>query len=387
MRRYLFLLFALSLAPLAPALAARSGSQDPTPAPDRIVPFKMTSSRLSQYWGREIVLEAAVVLPRGDAPEGGWPACYDIHGFGGNHRAAFFWGPQLIEQMDAGRAPAMLYVFLNAQCPMGHHEFADSANNGPWGEALVTELVPALEREFSSAGTSLARFLTGHSSGGWSALWLQITYPDFFGGAWAMAPDPVDFRDFTGIDIYTFDNAYADAGGREIMLIRRGAEWMVSLRDYAQREFARRAYGGQFASFNAVFSPRGDDGTPMKLFDPESGTIDRFVAKAWEKYDISLVLRRHWQELAPRLAGKLHIYVGSLDTFGLERAVILLQKELAALGSDAEIVIVEGRDHGSLLAPHPELWPEGLLTKVHRKMAERFEKARAAAPLRPKRAD
>ena len=91
--------------------------------------------------------------------------------------------------------PRLLYVYLNAQFPLGHHEFADSVNNGPWGKALTTEFIPQLEAKYGAAATPAGRFLTGHSSGGWSSLWLQVNYPEFFGGVWSTAPDPVDFRD------------------------------------------------------------------------------------------------------------------------------------------------------------------------------------------------
>ena len=215
--------------------------------------------------------------------------------------------------------------------------------------------------------------MTGHSSGGWSSLWLQIAFPEFFGGVWSTAPDSVDFRDFTGIDVYRFPNAYRDPGGKPIQLMRRNGQWSMSLEDFVRREVGRREYGGQFASFDAVFSPRGEDGRPMPLFDRKTGAIDPFVAKSWEKYDMTLVLRRNWEVLGQRLRGKLHVFMGTLDTFRLEGALYLLRDELKALGSDAQVVFAEGRDHGSVMAPHAQLWPEGLLPRIHKEMRARFE--------------
>jgi S-formylglutathione hydrolase FrmB len=300
------------------------------------------------------------------------PVCYSIHGFGGSHRSAWRRGPWLQDEMASAVLPRMVHVFLDASCPLGHHEFADSVNNGPWGRALVEELIPALEREYAVGGSADSRFLTGHSSGGWSSLWLQITYPDAFGGTWSTAPDPVDFRDFTGVNIYADENAYADAAGEDIPLIRRNEEWVATIREFCTNEFAQQEYGGQFASFNAVFSPRADDGRPMRLFDVETGAIDHAVAEAWRRYDIREILAEHWATLGPKLAGKLHVYCGLEDTFRLEGATRLLQEQLEALGSDAEVLLVEGRDHGNLFAPHPELWPEGMLVRIYREMAERY---------------
>ncbi|MFN0057124.1 MAG: alpha/beta hydrolase-fold protein [Planctomycetota bacterium] len=338
----------------------------------RLEDFELTSNCLSEFWGREIRLVAAVVLPIGYRPDANYAVCYSIHGFGGSHREASLLAPELHKQQSEHNYPRMIYVFLNAQFPMGHHEFADSVNNGPWGRALTTELIPALERKYAPRTRPNQRYLTGHSSGGWSSLWLQVNYPTLFGGTWSTAPDSVDFRDFTGIDIYAFKNAYVDPDQNDIPLMRRGEDWVKLIREYVQDERANRPIGGQFYSFNAVFSPRARDGTPMQLFDWESGQINADVAAAWRRYDISLLLRERWAKLGPLLQGKLHIYVGTLDTFRLEGATKLLKAELARLGSDAEVLLVEGRSHGSLFARHPEHWPEGMLHRIHREIFARF---------------
>lgn len=348
--------------------------------------YRLQSALLTEFWGRPMFIEAGVVLPPESSAHSdrGVPICFSIHGFGGSHRTAWRSGPRLRQEMSTGESPRMIYVFLNAMFSLGHHEFADSVNNGPWGRALTEEFIPALEARYrdshGAAARAEGRFLTGHSSGGWSSLWLQIAYPAFFGGTWSTAPDPVDFRDFTGVDIYAFDNAYVDPAGNTIPLVRRGRDWSMTLKQYAQDEYSKRDYGGQFGSFDAVFSPRAEDGRPQKLFDRDTGVIDRAVADAWKKYDIRLKLRREWPQLGPRLTGKLRIYVGTLDTYRLEGAVRLLQEELVSLGSDAEVVIVEGRNHGDLLAPHDDLWPQGLLRLIHHQMWAQWEAA-AGAPM------
>jgi S-formylglutathione hydrolase FrmB len=252
--------------------------------------------------------------------------------------------------MLEGKRPEMISVFLEAQVPMGHSVFADSANNGPWGAALVKEFIPYLEKQFRMDARPSGRFLTGHSSGGWTTLWVMVTHPDFFGGTWSTSPDPVDFRNFTGPDItkYPPQNAYRDSSGREYNLIRDHGKELMSFRQYALQERVLGYYGGQMASFNAVFSPKGPDGQPMQLFDIDTGRIDPAVQKAWEKYDISLMLRTNWKTLGPKLKGKLHIIVGTADTFHLNEAVKLLDDELKKLGSDARIEYIEGRTHFDL---------------------------------------
>ncbi len=366
-----YVLILLSLAITGQAYAQQDRPLDS----ENIKYFRVRSELLSEFWGRDVFIEAGVVLPPGHDMSEKLPICINIHGFGGGYRNAWRTGPQLVENIRDLGYPRMIYIYPQGQFEYGHHEFADSKHNGPWGEAFITEFIPALENCYGAWGKPEGRLLCGHSSGGWSSLWLQVAYPDFFGGTWSTAPDAVDFRDFTGINIYGWDNAYYDPDGNEIQLIRRNGEWVLSFKDFTQREFSRREYGGQIASFYAVFSPIGPDGRPMPLLDHETGVIDHDIARAWENYDITLILKRNWETLGPKLEGKLHVYCGTWDTFRLEGAVILLKEELEKLGSDAEIVLVERRDHGSLFRPYEELWPDGLYPMIHREMLAQFKKA------------
>jgi pimeloyl-ACP methyl ester carboxylesterase len=310
------------------------------------------SPSLSAFWGRPIEMRAGVVLPPSYARNTAarYPTAYLIHGFGGSHAGAWRQAPQLLKQMADGSTPEMISVFLDGTCPMGHHEFADSANNGPWGHALTTEFIPYLESRFRMDAKPEGRLLSGHSSGGWSTLWLQISYPDVFGGTWSTSPDPVDFHNFTGPDLTRTppQNFYRRADGTPYNLIRfHGRELMV-IEEFARLERAMGEYGGQMASFEAVFSPKGYDGRPMPLFDRETGRIDPQVQKAWERYDIARILRNNWKALGPKLRGKLHIIVGTADNFHLEEAVTLLRDVMKQLGSDATFEFIEGRDHMDL---------------------------------------
>lgn len=334
------------------------------PEPKRDIPanvklIEFESPMLSKFWGRTILMKASVVLPpsydKNKAQK--FPTVYTITGYGGTRFSSLRNAASMAKAMTEGERPEMIYVNLESQVPLGHHVWADSANNGPWGTALEKEFIPYLEKQFRMDAKPSGRFVTGHSSGGWSSLWVMVSHPDFFGGTWSTSPDPVDFRNFTGPDLTKNTNAYMNAAGKEYNLVRMNGKEMMSVRQYAQQEMLKGYYGGQFTSFNAVFSPKGDDGQPMKLFDIKTGRIDPFVAKAWEKYDISLLLRNNWKTIGPKLKGKLHIWVGTADTFHLNEAVELLDAELKNLGSDAKIEYLDGRSHF-------DMYNDGLAEKI-----------------------
>lgn len=207
-------------------------------------------------------------------------------------------------------------------------------------------------------------------------MWVQVRHPRFFNGVWSTAPDSVDFRDFTGINVYDWKNAYVDPKGDEIQLMRRNGKFVVSFKSFTQREHSRKKYGGQIASFDAVFSPRGEDGQPQPMFDRETGAIDKAVAASWVKYDITQVVKTNWKDLREPLKNKVHVYMGTIDTFRLEGALYLFAADMKTLGTDFDIVFAAGRDHGSLFQPHETLWPKGMLTRIHREMFERFEQGK-----------
>ena len=305
----------------------------------------LRSELLSKFHQRDVFLRAAVALPAGyeDEPERRYPALYTIPGFGGDLRSS---AQMLHFDIFAPTGLKIVRIALDADCPTGHHVFADSANNGPWGTALVTELIPQLEREFRLIAEANARYPFGVSSGGWSSLWLQVEYPDTFGGVWSLSPDPVDFSAFQRTNIYDpEDNLYREPDGsaRSVSRPTPMGQMLFEPMSHMEDTIGR---GGQLQSFEAVFSPRGRDGKPRKLWDRETGRIDEDVARAWKQYDIRLKLEREWPELKPKLAGKLHIICGDQDTFWLDLAVVKLRNALTELGSDAQVEIVPGAGHG-----------------------------------------
>ncbi len=308
----------------------------------------MQSPVLTKFWGRPIYVEAVMLLPPSyaKAPGRRYPAVYVIHGFEADHLESARSGGALARAMASGEAPEMIWVFLNGECSLGHHEFANSVNDGPWGEALTREFIPYLEKKFRMDGVPRGRLLTGHSSGGWSSLWLEINYPTLFGGTWSTSPDPEDFRSFTDIDLLRGDNFYYDASGKERNLVRFRAKPIMSMKEFVQLEQVLGDYGGQIESFEAVFSPRGEDGRPMQVFDRTNGKLYPDVVKAWEEhYDIDSYLRRNWKRLGPKLRGKIHLWVGTADNFHLEDSARLLEQTLKELDAGAKVTYLEGRDH------------------------------------------
>jgi len=329
--------------------------------------FVHRSDLLSKFHGRDVEMKAAVLLPESyfDEPERRYPVIYQIPGFSGTHY--YYQTDKPVQEENEGGVE-FLRVLLNPECELGHHVFADSANNGPVGQALVEEMIPQFDKTYRTIAEPAARFLTGHSSGGWSSLWLQVTYPDFFGGTWSTAPDPVDFRDFQMINLYRDgENMYTDAEGQRRPLARQENRPVLWYQDFADMEWAL-GYGGQLHSFEAVFSPRGEDGSPRLLWDRETGRVDTEVAETWEAYDIRLILERNWQTLGPKLAGKIHVFMGDADTFYLDGATLLLKKSLQELGSDAVVDIFPGKDHGSLLT-------QQLRSRIREEMVEAFLRA------------
>jgi S-formylglutathione hydrolase FrmB len=296
---------------------------------ERIKYIKLRSELLSQFHGRPIYLRAGVRLPRdfAAAPEKRYPLRVHIGGYG----SRFSVMPQ-----DDPAGDALVLLTLDGAGPLGDPYQVNSANHGPYGDAVTHELIPHVEKRFRCVGKPHARFLDGGSTGGWVALALQVFYPDYFNGAWSFCPDPVDFRAFQLIDIYKDANAYVNRHGFERPGARdRDGDVRETMRHQCQLENVLgrgdswTTSGQQWGSWNAVFGPRGPDGLPMPLWDPRTGALNRKVVDHWKKYDLRRVLDNNWQTLGPKLKGKLRIWVGEADDFFLNNAVHLLDKFLS----------------------------------------------------------
>ena len=311
-----------------------------------------TSPSLSAFWGRPIAMKGWVLTPPGyDAKAATrYPVVYYTQGFGGNNDRVIGTLAGVYAAMAKGTMPPMIWVFLDESSPTGTHEFADSVNNGPWGHALTAELIPALESQYRMDGRPDGRFLNGHSSGGWATLWLQTRYPKIFGGTWSTSPDPSDFHNFTGIDLYAPQaNVYHRPDGSAWPLVRDHAKVLGTFEQFAQLERVLGSYGGQLTSFDWVFSPRGKDGRPESMFNRDTGAVDPAVVAYWrDHYDIAWRLQHDWPQLKPDLDGKIHLYVGTADTFYLDGAAHRLQAVLDGLHAKSSFHFLPGRTHFDL---------------------------------------
>lgn len=337
-----------------PADAPKEVHADAAAARPHAEPLDFASPVLSAFWARPIHLRGWVLLPPGYAgqPQLRYPTVYYTHGFGGKLSHLIGDVGSIDKRMRDGRMPPMIWVFLDESGASGTHEFADSVNNGPWGTALTRELIPELEKRYRMDARPSGRFLTGHSSGGWATLWLQVAYPKVFGGTWSTSPDPSDFTDFTGADLYAKDaNVYRKPDGSALPLVRDKDKVKATFEEFARLERVLGPYGGQLSSFEWVFSPRGEDGRPVPLFDRDSGRVDPAVAAYWrEHYDIAHRLRTRWPSLKADLDGKIHVIVGDADTFYLDSSARKLKDTLESLGARADVRFLPGRTHFDLYA-------------------------------------
>ena len=339
-----------------------------TPADTKYIRhIRVQSALLSKFWGRPMFLSAIVLVPEGfdEHPEARFPLMIyhdhfvsDFTGFrttppdpdlkpdyserfhlAGYNRIQQEEGYKFYQQWVAPGFPRLLIAKIQHATPYYDDSYAvNSANLGPYGDAIETELIPAIEKQFRGLGQGWARFLYGGSTGGWEALAAQIFYPEHYNGAFAACPDPIDFHAFTNIDLYGDRNAYFQEGAHK-------REAQPAMRDYLGHTFITtqeiNGYelalgdhgrsGEQYDIWQAVYGPVGADGYPQPIFDKVSGEIDHKVAEYWrEHYDLESILERNWAESGPKLEGKIHIYVGSEDTYFLNDAVYRMEDFLNA---------------------------------------------------------
>jgi enterochelin esterase-like enzyme len=310
---------------------------------------RIVSPSLTRFHGTAQSINAWVLTPPGYDPHAhtSYPVVYTAGGFGATHKLD---GQMLSRQwhlMETGVIPPIIWVALDFSTPTGTTEFADSANNGPWGEALVRDVIPTLEARYRMDGRPTGRFLTGHSSGGWFALWTLVNHPKLFGGAWPTSPDPSDFHDFTGVDLYAQGaNMYHDASGAPRPLERAAGRVRQTIEQQARLEAVLGHDGGQLRSFEWVFSPRRADGMPVPMFDRVTGAVDPSVMAYWRShYDIAYRIERDWHRLGKDLDGKLHVSVGTADSYYLDGSVRRLEATVRKVGGRADFTYVAGATH------------------------------------------
>jgi len=338
---------------------------------------RIQSALLTKFWGRPVYLGAHVLLPEGfdSHPDAHYPLVID-HGhfpgdfegwretppdadlkpdsstrfhLGGYNRIQQQAGWQFYQDWTGPGFPRVLLIQIQHPTPYYDDSYAvNSENNGPYGDAIMQELLPYLEKKYRGIGKGYARFTYGGSTGGWEAMAVQLFYPDEFNGAWVACPDPIDFRAYTVVDIYSDTNAdYLTSRWKHTPrpatrnYLGHISATLEEANHYELTLGSRGRSGEQWDIWQAVYSPVGTDGYPKPIWDKTTGRIDRSVADYWrEHYDLSWILQRDWSRLGPKLRGKLHIYVGEADNYFLNDAVYLAEDRLKALAdpaADAEV--------------------------------------------------
>jgi hypothetical protein len=326
---------------------------------------KMQSKLLTEFWGRPMYLGAVLLLPEGfdEHPQARYPLVifhghfpytfggfretppdpdlkpdyskrFNIHGY---NKIVQEYAYKFYQDWTGPDFPRMIIMEIQHANPYYDDSYAvNSANLGPYGDAITYELIPFVEQQFRCIGAGWARFLYGGSTGGWEALAAQVFYPDEYNGCWAACPDPIDFRAYTIVNIYEHENAYYDEGkfkrtprpGKRNKLGEVG----ITLEQMNHRELVlgtNSRSGDQWDIWQAVYSPAGEDGYPKPIWDKLTGKIDRSVAAYWrENYDLGYILKRDWPKIGKKLQGKIHIYCGDMDNYYLNNAVYLVEEIL-----------------------------------------------------------
>tara|TARA_B100002019_G_scaffold288566_1_gene302424 strand:- start:947 stop:2749 length:1803 start_codon:yes stop_codon:yes gene_type:complete len=327
---------------------------------------KIKSEMLSKFWGRDMYLQANVLVPHGfDQKSNTRYPLMIFHGHFPNTFRGFrtepptapeedtiynsrfgITGYQYIQEKEAydlyknwisNDFPRFLAIEIQHQNPYYDDSYAvNSANIGPYGDAITYELIPHVEKLFNGVGEPWGRFLYGGSTGGWESLAAQVLYPKEYNGCFAACPDPIDFRAFTVVNIYEDDNAYYHEGSfrKTLRAGMRDGKGIIKnhLIQINQRESvlgSKGRSGDQWDIWQAVYSPSGEDGYPKPIWDRETGKIDKDVAKYWkENYDLSYIMKRDWDKIGKDLEGKIHIYCGDMDNYYLNNAVVLTEEFL-----------------------------------------------------------
>lgn len=327
--------------------------------------MRLRSEKLSQFWGRDMYLGAHVLLPHGfdEHPEARYPLMI-FHGhfpadFGGwrtmppdpnlkpDYSERFkVTGYNRIQEEEAysfyqqwvsDTFPRFIVIEIQHANPYYDDSYAvNSANLGPYGDAITYELIPYIEKQFRGIGEGWARFLYGGSTGGWEALAVQIFYPDEYNGCFAACPDPIDFRAYTSVNIYEDKNAYFTEGDFRKTQRPGHRDFLGHIQAYLvdqnHKELAlgdRSRSGDQWDIWEAVYSPVGPDGYPARIWDKLTGEINPEVAAYWrENYDLRYILERDWNKIGEKLKGKIHIYCGDMDNYYLNNAVYLMEEFL-----------------------------------------------------------
>lgn len=339
---------------------------EPVADSEYIKHIRIQSDMLTEFWGRPMYLQANVLVPHGfdkdadteyplmvfhghfpdtfggfsaDAPtaeedDGVFTARFGITGYKYIQEKEAY---DLYQSWTSDDFPRFIAIEIQHQNPYYDDSYAvNSANIGPYGDAITYELIPHVEEMFNGAGEGWSRFLYGGSTGGWEALAVQVFYPEEYNGCFAACPDPIDFRAYTQVNLYEDENAYYTEGtfrktARPGRRDNKGRLFstleMMNHREMALGSKGRS--GDQWDIWQAVYSPAGDDGYPKPIWDKMTGEIDPEVANYWkENFDLRYIMERDWAKIGKSLEGKVNIYCGDMDNYYLNNAVVLTEEFL-----------------------------------------------------------
>jgi enterochelin esterase-like enzyme len=330
---------------------------------------ELRSALVSNFRKKESFIKAAVVLPAGYDSTGNktYPVVFIIPGWGGTQFDAL--NPNMQKRYGMGMGSDKIYVYLNPETnnPFGLHAFIDSRVNGPWGKSLIEEFIPYLRKKYKIEKNTAKHFVVGQSSGGYAALWLQLNYPLSFGGCWAVSPDPVNFTDFTSVNIYEKDvNFYYDKEKNLRPFFEMNGQYLATIKGYAQFEDFL-GDGGQMQSFEAAYGTLDKKtGKPAQLFNRATGSVHSKVVESWKPYDMSLFIEKNYKHLQGKIAGKVHVYAGAQDNFFLNRSVKLFKQKIESLHfSRATVELIVGANHWTI-------WSDDFTKKVQQEIDGRI---------------
>ncbi len=333
------------------------------PGPSSLQTVSYTSTLLSEFSGVPTRMAARVFVPascrRATTP---CAVFYHLPGYGGSLDTAWSTLADFARLSGRFRRLAMAHVFIDPSVNGGYSYFTDSQNNGPWNTALTQEFIPYIEDQLGVGGSPRSRFLEGHSSGGWTVTWLQVSNPDFFRAVWAISPDPLDFRHFYQIDVTpgSTDNFYAKPDGALRFLTRRRDITMQRLMQHVDDDLTQ---GGIISSYEFAWSPRGADGLPLRFFDRADGSLVEQTLESWQSYDVHTVLSAGGAPLRQALDGKLHIFCGTEDDFHYNEPTAAICRFLRESHYTAVCKLIPGRTHSTVFAP-TGLYPSGLIRLI-----------------------
>jgi S-formylglutathione hydrolase FrmB len=326
---------------------------------EQIKEVVLKSKLLSDFRKKDIFMKAAVRLPASYKNDSTrlYPIVFVIPGWGGTHYDMQGSMPVRRYGMDMGKDKIYVYLNPETQSPFGLHAFVDSRVNGPWGKALVEELIPHLENKYRIVKDASQRFVMGQSTGGYGSLWLQLNYPDAFGGCWSVSPDPVDFTSFIGINLYEKDvNLYTNKEGKERgIFFMQGKPTMTTRVMAAVENFT--GDGEQLQAFEAEFGVPDKKGRPQQVYDHTTGKVDPAVVKSWEPYDLGKFIQRNASKLSGKIHGKVHVYAGAADNFLLNEAVTAFTQKAVAAKVPVVTELIPGADHWNI-------WSEAFTKRV-----------------------